>query len=79
MLLTTQAVLVVGGAAAGRQLRQWVRAAQAEQARLCAEVGGKGGQRLSSSFAARAGAGKERAKIAVDGLFWRRLSAIFKM
>jgi hypothetical protein len=58
--------VVLGGAVGGRQLRKWVKAAQAQQNQLCADVD----QRPK---------GKPSAKVAVDRLFLRRLGIIFRM
>ena len=61
------AVLVVlGGAAGGRQLRIWAKAAQKQQKQLCADVD----QRPK---------GKPASKVAVDRVFVRRLAIIFRM
>lgn len=60
--------IVLGGIQGGRTLRSWVRAAQREQKRLCADV-----------EKARPKGNKKAAKIAVDELFLRRLGTILTM
>ncbi|KAI8470101.1 MAG: ABC transporter transmembrane region 2-domain-containing protein [Monoraphidium minutum] len=58
-------LLLAGGTAGGRALRTMVRAARAEQRQLCAD-----------SISMRARGGRATAKVAVDGVFFRRLLTI---
>ncbi len=64
---TRQVLLVTGGATGARALSGVVRNARREQRQLCADV------------ATTRRGGKPSAKVAVDGLFFRRLVTILKM
>lgn len=62
-----QVLILGGGLASSKQLRTWVKDAQGEQHKLC-----------QGTYEEKAGKSK-RAKVAVDGLFLRRLLKILKM